>query len=264
MFLIAIIFSGTLGWLFMGVGLWFDKSTVFTAYWPSFYSLFGGLLFGIGAAVNSGCGVSTISRLARGELVMLATIAGWVVAWIALIATLPDNLAGRPITMPGWAHYAVLVGLTIAVLVVVWRMTEGHRKLWASMLGIGLMAGVVFVFEPHWTPSGLLNSISATLWYQSEHSWPSGERFWLMAVLLSGMVVAAVHSSSFSLRLAGLKAGLKHLGAGVLMGLGAVMAGGGNDTQLLVAMPALSPAGVASVASIVIGIYLGIKLIARG
>ncbi len=39
------------------------------------------------------------------------------------------------------------------------------------------------------------------------------------------------------------------------------MAGGGNDTQLLVAMPVLSLAGVFSVLSIIVGIYTGVKLI---
>ncbi|WP_164675351.1 hypothetical protein [Vibrio rhodolitus] len=41
----------------------------------------------------------------------------------------------------------------------------------------------------------------------------------------------------------------------------AVMAQGGNDTQLLVSMPALSPHGFTAVASIVLGIYVGVKVI---
>lgn len=52
---------------------------------------------------------------------------------------------------------------------------------------------------------------------------------------------------------------VKHLLAGILMGVGAVMAQGGNDTQLLVSMPALSPHGFTAVAIIVLGIYVGVK-----
>ena len=48
---------------------------------------------------------------------------------------------------------------------------------------------------------------------------------------------------------------------GVLMKLGALMVGGGNDIQLLFAMLALSLAGVFSVLSIIMVIYTGGKLI---
>ncbi|PLL10354.1 hypothetical protein C0V75_21225 [Tabrizicola sp. TH137] len=37
----------------------------------------GGLIFGLGAAVNGACSFSTLSRLADGHLVMLFTVLGW-------------------------------------------------------------------------------------------------------------------------------------------------------------------------------------------
>ena len=48
---------------------------------------------------------------------------------------------------------------------------------------------------------------------------------------------------------------LRHSSAGVLMGIGAALAGGGNDSQLLLALPSLSFAGLATVLSILCGIY---------
>ena len=75
------------------------------------------------------------------------------------------------------------------------------------------------------------------------------------------MVTAAVWTRSFEFRLLSIRQAVRHLLAGILMGLGAVMAGGGNDTQLLVAMPIFSPAGFATVACIVLGIYFGIRWI---
>ncbi|MHC5066157.1 MAG: YeeE/YedE thiosulfate transporter family protein, partial [Planctomycetota bacterium] len=46
-------------------------------HWPlSQSALIGGAIFGIGASFNQGCSFSTISRLAEGQLRMLATIIG--------------------------------------------------------------------------------------------------------------------------------------------------------------------------------------------
>ncbi len=39
------------------------------------------------------------------------------------------------------------------------------------MLGIGLMAGFVFLYEPHWTPSGLLKSMGTSLWHGRAEDW---------------------------------------------------------------------------------------------
>ena len=103
--------------------------------------------------------------------------------------------------------------------------------------------------------------MGTSLWHGRAEDWPSSERFILMISLLVGMVSAALFTGSFSLRLSSIRRLGKHLVAGVLMGFGAVMAGGGNDTQLLVAMPVLSLAGVFSVLSIIVGIYTGVKLI---
>jgi len=128
------------------------------------------------------------------------------------------------------------------------------------MLAIGLMASVVFIYEPKWTPSGLLKDVSLSLWHSDWNQWPSIERFILIATLISGMFVAAIQTRSFKLIPSRWGVFLGHLLAGILMGVGAVIACGGNDTQLLLAMPSLSPAGVTSIISMLVGIYLGRKI----
>ncbi|WP_102340772.1 YeeE/YedE thiosulfate transporter family protein [Vibrio lentus] len=261
MFIVAIVFSGSLAWVFMALGSAVEGRALSSAFWPSLFSLFGGFLFGIGAAINSGCGVSTVSRLARGEVVMLATILGWFVAWLLFAPVLPTELKGSRLVLSDFSRYAFLGIISFIIVVSCYFMNAINRKLWFSMLGIGLMAGFVFLYEPHWTPSGLLKSMGTSLWHGRAGDWPSSERFILMISLLVGMVSAALFTGSFSLRLSSIRRLGKHLVAGVLMGFGAVMAGGGNDTQLLVAMPVLSLAGVFSVLSIIVGIYTGVKLI---
>ncbi|WP_331402021.1 YeeE/YedE thiosulfate transporter family protein [Vibrio sinaloensis] len=84
-----------------------------------------------------------------------------------------------------------------------------------------------------------------------------------MISLLMGMISAAFVTRSFDLKWFNLKVAIRHLFAGIFMGCGASIAGGGNDSQLLVAMPSLSLAGLATVASIVVGIFLGLKMFSR-
>ena len=261
MFLVAILMSGTLAWVSMSVGLTSETQSSTIGFWPSFFSLGGGVLFGIGAAANSGCGVSTVSRLARGETVMLVTIIGWFIAWLLFVPILPLELKGEAFLIGEQTRYFILGSTSLAIAVACFFMGAKNRKLWLSMLGVGLMAGLVFIYEPHWTPSGLLKSVSGALWSGDSNLWPEQERFILILCLLVGMVTAAVWTRSFEFRLLSFRQAVRHLLAGILMGLGAVMAGGGNDTQLLVAMPIFSPAGFTTVACIVLGIYFGIRWI---
>lgn len=259
MFLMAIILSGTLCWMAVGFAYFFDEGRHFTAFQPTLYSALGGFLFGLGAAFNSGCGVSTVSRLARGELVMLSTILGWFIAWVFFSSLIPSNVIGREVTLPHLYRYTALIGLSILLVVFVWRLNREDKVLWASMLGIGVMAGLVFVYEPHWTPSGLLKDMSLSIWHQNDMKWPHFERFALMSALIGGMVIAAIAKKSFEFRPSATKHYMRHLAAGILMGFGAMMAGGGNDSQLLVALPALSPAGLVAVLSIIAGIFVGVR-----
>ena len=89
-FLIAILCSGSFTWLVAMLAGYFDLSPVFISFDLSFYAVLGGMLFGIGATFNNGCGVSTISKLARGNLVMLVTVLGWFIGWYILTLFMPD------------------------------------------------------------------------------------------------------------------------------------------------------------------------------
>lgn len=234
-----------------------------SGFYPSIYAFIGGLLFGLGAAANGGCGVSTVSRFARGELPMLMTIFGWVVAWLALEPLIPQAISPEPIHL-GWSlRYGVLALLSFIVLSCLFFVRSERRKLWLSILGIGLLGGLAFLYEPHWTPSGLLRSMSLSTWHSDDAKWPESSRFVLVAILILGMFVAAKLTRSFLLRGMRFGSGAKHFAAGCLMGVGAVMAKGGNDTQLLVAMPSLSLNGFVAVASMVVGIYVGLLVIER-
>ncbi|MGB2078529.1 MAG: hypothetical protein ACPHV3_02010 [Vibrio sp.] len=81
-FLLAILCSGAFAWVAMLLLQYTSMQAHFGAYQATFYSFAGGFLFGMGAAFNHGCGVSTIGRLVRGESIMLATVMGWFIGWL--------------------------------------------------------------------------------------------------------------------------------------------------------------------------------------
>ncbi|WP_261314571.1 YeeE/YedE family protein [Vibrio hangzhouensis] len=253
-FLLSILLSGTLVWVAIAISYWFEYPVNYSPSYPTLWAAAGGLIFGMGAAFNGGCGVSTISRFARGQIVMFATVAGWLVAWLALA----DILKGGAVSsypMAVSTLLGILIVVSVVLLVLAFRSSTETRNLWLSMLGIGLMAGLVFIYEPHWTPSGLFKSMGLSLWNGQEESWPRVERFYLFAFLVIGMVVAALVTSSFKFESTSVPQVGKHFAAGIMMGIGAVMAGGGNDTQLLVSLPSLSLAGLVTTFSIVVGIW---------
>jgi len=74
------------------------------------------------------------------------------------------------------------------------------------------------------------------------------------------MLLAAWSTNKFFHVPLNFKRWVEHLFAGTLMGIGASLAIGGNDSQLLLALPAFSPAGFGAVAGILLGIWLGLYI----
>lgn len=94
---------------------------------------------------------------------------------------------------------------------------------------------------------------------------PSTSRYAIFASLITGMAIAAWRTNRFKLALPNVKQNTLHLVAGVFMGLGASLAMGGNDSQLLLALPAFSPAGFVAagfvaVGSMLVGIWVGLLI----
>lgn len=258
-FLLAILGSGVLVWVAGLAAAPFNLAVPFRSFHLSVWALLGGFLFGAGAFYNSGCGVSTISKLARGHMAMLATITGWVAGWILLSIWMVDAM-GKAFRIPAQWHYAALIVLSVLSLIFAFRLPKEKRTNWLGMMGIGLLAGVVFIYQANWPPSGLLKGISLAVWSADQELWPRQDQYLFVGVLILGMFIAALQTRSFRLEVPGFKAMVTHLLAGLLMGIGAAIANGGNDSQLLLALPAFSPAGFGTVLSILAGIYLADRL----
>lgn len=262
MFMLAILLSGVWAWVAASTAIFMGNAPPFKVYEANVWFALGGLLFGLGTAFNQGCGVSTLSKLSRGNLQMLATLTGWIIGWCAL-ANLEIDTAVTELPAPSIPTYAALAILSVAITVWALLGDKLRKKLWLGMMGIGLLASFLFLYEPGWTPSGLLHDLSAAVLHGESTRWPLSPRYYLLLALLGGMILAAWRIKQFDLRSPRWNVWLIHLLAGVLMGLGAALAMGGNDSQLLLALPAFSPSGFVTVVSMLIGIFLGLKIDAK-
>lgn len=246
------------------------------------YSMGGGLLFGMGAAVNGGCSLSTLQRLADGEVRMLITLmffilGGLGVGWLQILGTVPWPLV-RPVwwtTLGTGSRMALTLALlawAIWQLTVLWRCRDRRQRpdqwllapryrLSLTALVLGLCSGLLFVLEGAWTYTNLLRETGVS--WMTDAPAPGWHRLALVASLFIGMVVSSVQRRQFALRVSPSWLSWRSMLGGGLMGMGGALVPGGNDTVLLVLMPTLSLQALASFVAMLVGIY-GVILVMKG
>lgn len=258
--LLAMLFCGICVWAFLPLASYWHIDIPHVRYEWHVLFIIGGLIFGLGTAANGGCSVSTMSRLARGDLHMLATISGWIVGWCLWVSLYPvNNHVVRIGTTP--TNYIIAeVLLWIAVTLWALKSSAASRRLWLLIMSIGLLSGLLFLLQPYWSPSDMVQHLASIILHDQPNAWPGTERYLIVLALLVGMLIAAWLGHSFSLKSMSLKLIVMHLLAGTAMGVGASIVMGGNDLQLLLTLPAASPAALFTVLSMLAGIYLGIVL----
>jgi uncharacterized membrane protein YedE/YeeE len=247
---------------------------------PLAWALAGGLLFGVGAAVNGGCSMSTLTRLADGDLGMLVALAGFlagVSTWIGVqAADWPTGLV--PVASP-WLRWPQLAPWLLALLVawamhrahVLWQLNRGRFQLKAALLApayhlsvsaalMGLAAGLLYATQGAWSYTNylrtqVLDSLGAA-------PPPSMWHGLLVLGLLGGMVASALQRGSFGWRWPRNAVGwLRHVGGGALMGSGASMVPGGNDTLLLGGLPSMTAGALLSYLAMLAGIALMLRVL---
>ncbi len=256
-FLMAILFSGAFAWVATLYSSYFGVPQQFRTYDVNVWFVIGGIIFGFGTAFNNGCGVSTLSKLSRGDSKMIFTILGWLIGW-TILSVLNPSTDHQKLVISSDVTIRLLVALSITLVVWAFLGDKERRKLWLTMTSIGLIAGFVFLFDPKWPPSGLLHKISHAIASSDNALWPPKESYFLFSALLLGMFFAAWHTKKFEIIRSNWRQWFLHIMAGIFMGIGASLALGGNDSQLLLALPTLSPGGIAAVIGMIIGIWVGL------
>jgi uncharacterized membrane protein YedE/YeeE len=239
----------------------------------SWISLLGGLLFGIGAAVNGACAFSTLARLADGQLAMLGTLGGFLLGVVGFeLLAAAGLLSAPPAGTPLVGSVLAAGGVMSALVLVLWGLYEAGR-LWrtraptarlhelavarqyrlstAAML-IGLANGVLYLVDGAWGYTGTLQQ-SVEGWLQIR-MWPRSAQWILFAAMFAGMLVSTWQRGSLRVERPPGRVWARTLVGGSLMGLGAALAPGGNDALILYGIPSLSPHAVPAYLTMVVGI----------
>lgn len=256
-YLLAVLFSGTLAWVAGVFSYATDIPVHYTTYALSGWFVLGGLIFGVGSSLNTACGVFTLGKLIRGDFRMLMTVVGWLIGWSILAYWAPVKNIVEIDSLPGYTNTLLLIVESLIILIWVCCGNKKRKKLWFGMMGIGLLAGFVYLYQPKWPPSALLHQLSQGLANANVNALPSLEQYVLFLALLLGLFVAAWHKNKFQLVKLTIQNSLVHILAGILMGIGASLALGGNSIHLLMGLPTFSPAGFAAVFGVLIGIWSG-------
>lgn len=219
----------------------------------------GGLLFGLASVLNDGCSVGTLTKLASGNLNKVFTILGWVlgiVLWHHL-NMLPEH---RALQMPMITsrHYWLVIGIVLLILLFLIRI-HGDKHLVLSSLLLGALTSALYTFEPLWTPSVFFYDLSQLFWGSGDRSLTT-PRVTVFAMLMLGMLCYTLHRRTFNYQRFATMTAARHLLAGVLMGTGASMMLGGNDSQILLVFPTLTWVGAVPLVSIVLGILVGVGI----
>lgn len=252
----------------------------------------GGFLFGIGIILAGGCASGTWYRSAEGlvgswiALAMyalssaamkygaLAGFDGWMKAWDTGLTTVPEALG----VSPWW--FAIALTILTLVLVRRFRAQEatrpqvvrlGNRPAWKRPLHVytaGAIIGVLGVIA--WPLSaatgrngglGITTPTANTLQY----SVTGDEGFidWgvmLVLGLLVGAFIAAKATGEFRIRIPDATTSVRSVGGGLLMGVGASLAGGCTVGNGMVETSLFSFQGWVALLFIAVGIGVGAKI----
>lgn len=258
--------------LFPGMAAPFRGSPVSVA------AIGGGFVFGLGAAINDGCALSTLWHLASGNLWMLTTIGGFCLGAAALSYLMPlaePAQAMMPFFLkaPRPLVWVLLSVLWLYLSWEVWRLwqTRTRTRRWRSLVLakhyrlstaaviVGLSGGVLYAAHDVWTYTNLARQ--AILALRPTVGSPRFIDMIPVGFLFCGMLLSAWQSQRWRLRWRSDRSWLRHAVGGMLMGAGAVLIPGGNDALLLKGLPGLSPHAAPAMMALFFGIGMGLVLL---
>lgn len=270
-FIKAAAWSCLLAGLFVLFGLPIKGVPLTHGVW--WLGIVGGFLFGMGAAINGGCSLSTVQQLADGDCSVLLTLLAFVVG-VAGTMTLENQWLTPALRSQAlwWEQLTVFQHILLVTvlslwavrdLVMQWRRRDPGLSFWQRLaapryrlsfgaLMLGVCSGLLFLLEGNWTYTNYLREQTKSWFFDGIP--PGWLRGILVLALFVGMLVSSIHQGSFRWRWPSSHSWLRRSLGGALMGAGGALVPGGNDTLILVLIPTLSAQAFASYVALLAGI----------
>jgi hypothetical protein len=198
---------------------------------PLGYLVVGTVLFAVGSYVNGACVFGSIGHFGNGDVEFALVFVGiFIVKYIEPLTNLLPAQPPLSMPLPGGALplAGILALLMLARLAVTHREKRNFGLLSVTMAAVGLTFALLVTFTP-------LFSITASI--ETIISVPVAGAVTIAGMCLGSIASAALRERRFMIQWPTWQGGMRHLAGGMLMGLGAVLIPGGNDTLLLVGLP---------------------------
>jgi uncharacterized protein len=221
---------------------------------------FGGLLFGIGAAINGACVFGTLTKIVSGDTSYLFVLVGlWLGTLVIGLTRL--QLSPKPHAMNALGSFtdgnilSWIVGL-LTLMALFYLFVHNARIRHAFIMsGIGLSGGLLYALHPYWSYSAVISDFAHEA-LMVPIQMGDGLLPWLVSAAIIGGLVSTALAKRFKLRQPNMRTSFGSLVGGFLMAFGVVMIPGGNDGLVLSLLPSLVPAGVLAYFTMNIGISL--------
>ncbi|MBA4747162.1 MAG: YeeE/YedE family protein [Sphingopyxis sp.] len=234
---------------------------------PDGLAVVGGVIFGLGTRLSGHCAIGTLAALTAGEVSRIASLAAMFVAAILLGPHMSQAALMLPARTPQISPLAnnVLlafgVGGTLALIAATylyrrlgWRKPRGGWSPLVAMTLIGAASGTLFALDQQWVYTSRIAEVA-----YGEVAFSVGTVAGPLA-LIAGMVIAAVIGGMFRLQWGTIGQWAAAAGGGLLMGLGATLVPGGNDTMLFTGIPLLLPNLLAAYAAFFVTLWVGLRV----
>ncbi len=243
----------------------------------------GGLIFGVGMVVAASCITGLFYKLGHGMLGVLVGLVFWALGdaltYLGPLRPLRDSLNSAPIAVNGESAtvlnlfgpigVVVLGVLGVGTAVYLYRSPRHDRgKLW-NWLILGLFTGLFtslawllartggsnYTFGTSRVPTGILEALAGN---------SGGGSVWIPLALISlipGAFIAARRADTLWIRGETARRYAELAVGGLLMGIGAAIAGGCNLGHSLVGVPLLSLGSITSTLAMAAGVFLADRII---
>jgi uncharacterized membrane protein YedE/YeeE len=234
---------------------------------PDVLAVAGGVIFGLGTRLSGHCAIGTLAALTAGEMSRIASLAAMFAAAILLGPDMSQTALMLPARTPQISPLADNVPLALAtgaVLALIaatylyrrlgWRRPRGGWTPLVAMTLIGAASGTLFVLDQQWVYTSRIAEVAygAVVFTFGTVAGP--------VALIAGMGIAAVTGGMFRLQWGNIGQWAAAAGGGLLMGLGATLVPGGNDTMLFTGIPLLLPNLLAAYAAFFVTLYVGLRI----
>jgi uncharacterized membrane protein YedE/YeeE len=241
-------------------------------------NIFGGLIFGVGMVVAASCITGLFYKLGHGMAGVLVGLAFWALGdvltylgplkpWREALRANTIEVNGQSATVTnlfGPAGWLILAVLAVAAIIYLVRSpVNGRNPLW-NWLTLGIATGLFMSFawllaragDANYTygtsgvPSGIVQALTGQ---------GGGGSIWIpltLIMLVPGAFIAAKHSGTFRLRGETTRRYVELGAGGLLMGVGAGIAGGCNLGHSLVGVPLLSMGSITSTIAMAAGVMI--------